>query len=159
MNTITGNEKEIKDPRLQSVVRFYTAFNERSLALMKRTWAENDTISMNNPLGGIKRGWKEIGAVYQRLFSGPVEVYVEFRDFHLVGSSGMFIISGRESGTCSTPDRLINLEIRTSRVFQKLGDEWKLIHHHGSIDNPVLLNRYQEAIHDTVREGGRKDDL
>lgn len=157
MNTISGNENEIKDPRLQSVVQFYTAFNGRNLALMQKTWADGDAISMNNPLGGIKRGWGEIGAVYQRLFTGPVEVYVEFYDFHLVGSNEMFIICGRERGTCATPDTLVNLKIRTSRVFQKFGEGWKQIHHHGSMDNPDLLTQYQQAVNDAVRQGDRND--
>lgn len=40
----------------------------------------------------------------------------------------------------------IDLAIRTSRIFQKSGEEWKLVHHHGSIEDPVLLDRYQRSV-------------
>lgn len=55
----------------QALVQFYGAFNSRNLQMMSENWAQSDEIAMDNPLGGIKRGWAEIQSVYARIFAGP----------------------------------------------------------------------------------------
>jgi hypothetical protein len=42
----------------------------------------------------------------------------------------------------------IDLQIRTSRIFgfSETDNQWFQIHHHGSIDNVDLLDRYQKAV-------------
>ena len=51
---ITGREEQgnLSTP-YQALVQFYCAFN-------------SDDIAMDNPLGGIKRGWEEIQPIYVR---------------------------------------------------------------------------------------------
>lgn len=66
---VTGKEscRDRRDP-LAVLAHFYNAFNGRDLAAMGDNWDHSPDIAMSNPLGGIKRGWEEIGAVYERLF-------------------------------------------------------------------------------------------
>lgn len=61
---ITGNER-CRDQRHPhaALAHFYHAFNERDLAAMGDNWSRAPEIAMSNPLGGIKRGWQEIGQV------------------------------------------------------------------------------------------------
>jgi hypothetical protein len=33
-----------------------------------------------------------------------------------------------------------------SRIFRRVGDRWRQIHHHGSIDDAQLLSAYQQAV-------------
>ena len=72
---------------------------------------------MDNPLGGIKRGWAE-----------------------------MFYAVGRERGYFRLGGEEITLAIRTSRIFRKVNGRWKQSHHHGSIEDPQLLAKYQAAV-------------
>jgi len=46
-----------------ALVEFCRAFNTRGLALMERSWDSPDEASMDNPVGGIRRGWAEIRQV------------------------------------------------------------------------------------------------
>lgn len=146
MHVITGNEKQTADPRLNAVIDFYRAFNSGDLALMQRNWAADPDILMANPLGGMKRGWDEIGAVYDRIFNGPAKVYVEFYDFILRPGGEMFTVIGRELGSFKIAEVAIDLAIRTSRVFQHINGNWRQVHHHGSMDSPELLRQYQAAV-------------
>lgn len=148
---------------LAALEQFYAAFNGRDLGLMARSWAQTDDIALDNPLGGIRRGWGEIRALYERVFSGPATVYVEFYDYTLHAGSEIFYAVGRERGyfRCGVHD--IALAIRTSRVFRNAGDGWKQVHHHGSIEDPVLLARYQAAVSGAQSgpgavNGGRNDE-
>ena len=66
---VTGQEtNEDQRQPAQALSQFYRALNARDLALMQRNWSNTDEAAMDNPLGGIKRGWDEIQPVYQTLF-------------------------------------------------------------------------------------------
>ncbi len=130
----------------EALVHFYYAFNQRDFYAMQENWANDDHIAMDNPLGGIKRGWIEVGQVYQRIFQGTAEIYVEFYDYTIQEYSDIFYAVGRERGYFKSKGEFIELAIRTSRIFQKINGKWSQVHHHGSIENPQLLERYQKAV-------------
>ena len=154
MNTnqtpITGKEskQDLVEP-IRALSDFYEAFNNRDLTKMANNWAQTEEIAMDNPVGGIKRGWEEVRAVYERIFNGKTRVYVEFHDYTIHQHGEMFYAVGRERGNFRVGDTVVNLAIRTSRIFRLLDGQWRQVHHHGSIDEPELLARYQPA----VREG------
>jgi limonene-1,2-epoxide hydrolase len=79
---ITGREDygDVSAP-VQVLREFYHACNSRDMEMMSQNWAPSDDVAMDNPLGGIKRGWSEIRAVYEGIFGGPAAVYVEFFDY------------------------------------------------------------------------------
>jgi ketosteroid isomerase-like protein len=144
---ITGRESLTgRDAALVALIRFYQAFNARDRAAMEANWHNGGDIAMDNPLGGIKRGWTEIGAVYERLFAGPARVVVEFYDYTLHRTPEMFYAVGRERGHFERDGETIELAIRTSRVFRHIAGAWRQVHHHGSIDDPELPARYQRAV-------------
>lgn len=144
---ITGKEdKTSLRADLQVLVEFYDAFNSRDLDRVLRNWAQRDDIVMNNPIGGIKRGWKEIKTVYERIFGGSAQVYVEFYDYTIYKTSEMFYAVGRERGEFHSGETPIKLAIRTTRIYRLLDGQWYQVHHHGSIDDPHLLAQYQSAV-------------
>jgi hypothetical protein len=143
---ITGQEKHYDNKIHEALVQFYKAFNGRDFELMQKNWLNNEEIAMDNPLGGIKRGWEEIKTIYSRIFTGQAKVYVEFYDYTIVPMDGGFVAIGRERGYVETKGKKLGLAIRTSRVYKLLNGEYKQIHHHGSIENPELLREYQELV-------------
>ena len=148
---VTGKEDMPGLPAsLQALSEFYDAFNSRNLEKMSKNWAQTEDIAMDNPLGGIKRGWAEIRAVYERIFSGLARVYVEFYDYTIHDAGDMFYAVGRERGEFRLDEAVLPLAIRTTRIFRMIDNRWQQVHHHGSIEDPELLARYQAAV-----KGGR----
>ncbi len=145
---ITGKNDvtDIQNKEIVVLTKFYKAFNNRDLELMKNVWLNTKEASMNNPLGGIMRDWAEIESVYNKIFNGKAKVYVEFYDFTIHKTENMFFVTGKEKGYFRTDEKEIQLAIRTSRVFIKINGKWKQIQHHGSIDNPELLKKYQKLV-------------
>jgi ketosteroid isomerase-like protein len=144
---IDGTSLEDPSSARGALSEFYRAFNTRDLALLETDWAQSDDAAMDNPVGGIKRGWAEIRSVYERIFTGAAQVQVEFFDYTLHETAELFWAVGRERGTLTRGDLQLQLAIRTTRLFRR--DEsgrWRQIHHHGSIDDPDLLARYQAAV-------------
>ncbi len=146
-NSITGNESKTDiNSTTCALIDFYNAFNNRDIEKMADNWLQSDGIAMDNPLGGIKRGWKEIKSVYDRIFNGSAKVYVEFYDYTIHESENIFYAVGRERGKFQMGESIIDLAIRTSRIFKLMNGEWKQVHHHGSIEDASLLDRYQRAV-------------
>lgn len=144
---ITGKENQGDlSSSYQALVQFYCAFNSGNMQMMSENWAQSEEIAMDNPLGGIKRGWAEIQQVYERIFNGSARVYVEFFDYTIHETAQMFYAVGRERGYFRSAAEDIPLAIRTTRIFQKIDDRWRQVHHHGSIEEPRLLDRYQTAV-------------
>ncbi len=144
---ITGTEniEDHTDP-VFALVEFYKAFNNGNLELMEQNWLQTSEASMSNPLGNLFRGWDQISAVYDRIFSGSTEVYVEYYDISIHQTGDMFCSVGRERGYFKIDSKEIELAIRTSRIYQLENNRWKQLHHHGSIDDPALLADYQSAV-------------
>ena len=144
---ITGREdKKIVAGPLAALSEFYEAFNGADIEKMSGNWMRTPEAAMDNPLGGIKRGWDEIRPVYERIFSGPASVYVEFYDYTIHEGTDLFYAVGRERGEFRLNGITIELAIRTSRIYRRAGGSWLQVHHHGSIDDPELLSRYQNAV-------------
>jgi len=145
---ITGKENliDIKNDKLKALTEFYKAFNGRDFTLMQKNWLNSEEIAMDNPLGGIKRGWEEIKEIYTRIFSGKALVYVEYYDYTIINIDGGFCAVGRERGSVTIGDKALELAIRTSRVYKLVDGAYKQVHHHGSIENPTLLDAYQTLV-------------
>jgi len=151
---ITGAEAQAGDASaLDALIGFYRAFNARDLGGLAANWAEGDAPSMDNPIGGIRRGWPSIREGYAKLFDGRARVEVTFHDFTSQGGGDWHLFVGREKGRCETPDVAVDLRIRTTRWFTKVGGVWRQLHHHGSVDEPALLAAYQRAIFGAPLEG------
>lgn len=129
-----------------AVSEFYEALNTRDMRKMERNWAQTDEAVMDNPLGGVRRGWAEISVVYEKLFGSPGRYRFEFYDYSLHEAGGIFYVVGRERGEYRVTETVLNMAIRTTRVFRLMDGEWRQVHHHGSIDNPALLAAYQGAV-------------
>jgi hypothetical protein len=143
---ITGREPPAGDgSALDALIDFYRAFNASDLKALGANWADGEAPSMDNPIGGIRRGWPAIREGYAKLFSGPATVRVAFHDFSAQGNNDYHLFVGREKGLCVTTAVRLELRIRTSRWFVKVRGAWRQLHHHGSIDEPAMLAEYQRA--------------
>lgn len=144
---ITGSEQiaDLTDPH-DALVEFYKAFNDGNFELMESNWLNQPEAAMSNPLGGVKRGWDEIRGVYKNIFGGYADVFVEYYDYTIVEEDGYFLAVGRERGTFALGGKSIELNIRTSRMFVLRDGRYRQLHHHGSIEDPALLDTYRKGV-------------
>ena len=143
---INGNGSYPEGTPLRALNEFYAAFNHRDLQRMSDVWLQTDEASMDNPLSGIARSWKEISALYAKLFHSDAQIHVEFFDYTLHEYGDIFFVVGRERGEFARHGSVLPLAIRTSRIFARVNGRWQQLHHHGSFDDPKALSQYQEAV-------------
>jgi len=142
-----GNQKSIEGA-IACLETFYYSFNNKNIDTFKKIWYGNDLIQLNNPLGGIIRGAKPITDLYDRIFNSDANVWVKFTDIVYYKTEEMIVFAGTEIGEFSSGNETITLKIRTSRIFcySETEHQWFQVHHHGSIDDPELLKKYQNAV-------------
>lgn len=144
---ISGKEqKESLTPQMRALSEFYQALNGRDMDLMAQNWVQTDEAVMDNPVGGIKRGWNAIREVYELVFGGAGTFWFEFYDYSYHESDEIFYVVGRERGEYRAGEVVLKMAIRTSRVFRLIDGKWRQVHHHGSIEDPELLAAYQKAV-------------
>ena len=97
-------------------------------------------------MGGRRRGWLAIREGYSKLFNGPATIQVAFYDFTSQGGSDWHLFVGREKGVCETAMVSLGLRFRTTRWFIRTNGVRRQLHHHGSIEETMLLADYQRAI-------------
>jgi hypothetical protein len=146
LTEITGREVRDGNDAINALIGFYRAFNARDLEGLEGNWEQGDAPSMDNPMGGIRRGWPSIRDGYLKLFAGPAVVQVTFHDFTSQGGEDWHLFVGREIGTCVTPDMKMEVRFRTTRWFTRRDGTWRQLHHHGSIEEPKMLAAYQRTI-------------
>jgi ketosteroid isomerase-like protein len=128
---------------------FYYALNQADANVLAEVWSGDPLAQLNNPLGGILRGGRAIVDLYKRVFAGPARLQVEFDDVVEYLGERHALFAGREHATYAVGDGPPTaVEIRTSRYFRYQADDgrWLQFHHHGSIDDPVALAAYQQAL-------------
>jgi ketosteroid isomerase-like protein len=130
----------------QALAHFYAAFNAASLDALASNWEQSEDVVMDNPVGGIVRGWPALQQVYRRLVQGQAKIQVESYDYTLHEVGDVFYAVGRERGTVRVGERQVAVAIRTTRLFRRRAGVWRQVHHHGSMDDPAMLAEYQRIL-------------
>ena len=126
---------------------FYHAFNAGDLQLLLSVWADDALIQSDSPLRGVARGLEQVAALYRPLLLGGGLTWLQFDDVVEISTEESVVFTGVERGILAAADDVVPLRIRTTRCFGwiEAAAAWRLVHHHGSIDEPMSLTRYQRA--------------
>ena len=125
----------------------YRALNSADLDLLEAVWLDHPLVQLDNPVGGLLRGRAAVTALYSGLFTGRRRGWVELEALVEIWTPANVVFVGRERGEYVTADQAIPLVIRTTRCVSYVASAggWRLVHDHGSFDDPALLARYQAA--------------
>jgi len=139
-----GDTSELSEQEL-AIYRFYKAFNEKNMEAITKVWANTEDITAENPAGGIRRGWSDLKWVYERVLGSPAKVSAEFYDYTIHVANEVFWSVGRERVFLNFSGEDITMNIRITRIFMIIDEEWRLVHLHGSFEDPEMLFKYQQA--------------
>lgn len=133
---------------------FYFAFNTRSSDLYLQIWADDPLVQVGSPVGGIVRGSATIGALAERMLSGPTRARVQtvLEDIVAYVTSELIVFTGREHGSYTSDsehEAMSELpDVRSICIFRYITEQggWRQIYHSVSIDDADQLARYQRAV-------------
>ena len=116
--------------------KFYAALNgvfNGDATGMNDIWLHSATVTAMRPNGGREVGWEELWAVWQRMAEIFEGGHIELSD-QLIRVDGDFAYEvGLEHGQFSPGGTRMNTEHRVTNIYRRVGDDWKIIHHHTDI--------------------------
>lgn len=120
---------------------FYAALNglcAGSAEGMAGVWSHEPDVSDFGPDGKKHVGWAAVEAQFQKEAAMKMGGTVTCEDVRIVQGSDFGIVTCTERGRGMTIDgKPTELAFRSTNVFRKEGDGWKLVHHHTDPSVPM----------------------
>lgn len=114
--------------------RFYRAFESLDMARMAAMWVQAERAKCVHPGWELLTGWEAIGQSWEAIFANTDAM-------HFVLTEVTVHVYGRVAWvTCvenlsDTPDSPQLTRLLATNIYEKIDDEWRIVHHHAS---PVM---------------------
>jgi ketosteroid isomerase-like protein len=115
--------------------QFWRAFSARDLWAMGRLWAKTENISAIFPAGSTPFvGWENIQESFRRSFAHNRDIRIESHvvGIHAEGGGVAWLVDSVrfEAVQTQTGQPIVMNRMLGSKVFEKSGDKWLLVHFH-----------------------------
>ena len=134
-----------RNPDQQAVVaanrEFYRAFESLDLESMEKVWLKDRQIVCIHPGWRKLSGWGPVMQSWERIFEGVFEMSFEIGDVDVIMTGDLAVVVVEENLTQRGYDGAMKTQVLTTNVFERVGNEWFMVMHHGS---PVMEPRGSE---------------
>ncbi len=114
---------------------FYDAFESLDAEQMEALWLRDQRIVCIHPGWRKLSGWGPIMASWERIFDSAFEMKFELGELDVMISGDLAVIVVEEELTQRGYDGVSRSQVLATNVFERRGDKWFIILHHGS---PVI---------------------
>lgn len=114
---------------------FYEAFESLDIDRMQAVWLQDPRIVCIHPGWRKLLGWGPVMTSWERIFEGAFEMKFEIGEMDVVISGDLAVVILEENLTQRGYDGISRSQVLTTNVFERAGDQWLMILHHGS---PIL---------------------
>ena len=111
---------------------FYRAFESLDVGLMDSLWAHQEYVTCIHPGWSIRVGWPAVRDSWVVIFNNTFSMEFELTELQVQVAADIAWVICTENITSRVGDTPQNSREVATPLFEPLGDEWKLIHHHGS---------------------------
>ncbi len=114
---------------------FYRAFESLEIERMERVWIREQRIVCIHPGWPKLVGWGPIMNSWARIFDGVFEMKFELGEIDVMISGDLAVVIVEENLEQKNYDGIMRSQVLTTNIFERAGEEWLMVSHHGS---PVL---------------------
>lgn len=120
---------------LETNSAFYRAFEKKDLEAMEKVWSQGTASLCIHPGRAYLKGWENIRTTWQQIFANTdyLEVNAELISTDVSGDLAYIVVL--ENILQISQNRRLEAQSMGTNIFERLGQRWYLIHHHGS---PVM---------------------
>jgi len=115
--------------------KFYRAFESLDLENMEKVWLKDRQIVCIHPGWRKLSGWGPVMQSWERIFEGVFEMTFEIGDVDVIMTGDIAVLVVEENLTQRGYDGAMKTQVLTTNVFERVGNEWFMVMHHGS---PVM---------------------
>jgi ketosteroid isomerase-like protein len=138
-NRMTETEKVL----LQNA-RFYEAVENGDLVTLEALWAAGNDVLCIHPGWDVLRGWQEIRASWENIFSSGEPIHFSLRNVEGRISGALGLVHLVEEISIGPNPALQVVRAITTNAFAFDGTSWRMVLHHAS---PVLANGDDQMQH------------
>ena len=115
--------------------KFYRAFESLDIEKMEKVWLKDRQIVCIHPGWRKLSGWGPVMQSWERIFDGVFEMSFEIGDVDVIMTGDVAVLVVEENLTQRGYDGAMKTQVLTTNVFERIGNEWFMVMHHGS---PVM---------------------
>jgi len=131
--------RSVLKQRIEAVTKanqkFYDAFESLDIAKMDEIWAHQEYVTCIHPGWTIRFGWPAVRDSWVLIFNNTFSMTFELTDVMVQVAGDMAWVICVENLTTHQSDEPQQARVLATNLFELIGDEWLMIHHHGS---PVM---------------------
>jgi len=114
---------------------FYRAFESLDMEQMEKVWLKDRQIVCIHPGWRKLAGWGPVMESWERIFGGVFEMKFDIGDVDVIMTGDLAVLTAEENLTQRGYDGTMKTQVLTTNVFERVGNEWFMVMHHGS---PVM---------------------
>ena len=130
-----GAERMLQE-RIEEVTRtnedFYKAFESLDVAAMDRIWAHQEYITCIHPGWSIRVGWPAVRDSWVVIFNNTFSMEFQLTELQVQVAADVAWVICTENITSRVGETTQNSRVVATNLYERIGDDWKIIHHHGS---------------------------
>ena len=111
---------------------FYRAFEGLDVGLMDSIWAHQEYVTCIHPGWSIRVGWPAVRDSWVVIFNNTFSMEFELTEFQVQVAADVAWVICTENITSRVGENPQPSRVVATNLFERIGDEWKIIHHHGS---------------------------
>lgn len=111
---------------------FYDAFESLDVVKMDRVWAQQDYVTCIHPGWTLRSGWPQVRDSWVLIFNNTFSMEFELSDLQIQVAGDVAWVICVENITSRQGETLQETRVLATNLYERMGDEWKMIHHHGS---------------------------
>ncbi len=111
---------------------FYQAFESLELERMENVWLRDPRIVCIHPGWRKLSGWGPVMTSWENIFQNVFEMKFDLGDHEVMISGDLAVVVVEENLTQHGYDGVVRSQVLATNVFERVGDHWFMVLHHGS---------------------------
>ena len=111
---------------------FYQSFENLDVAAMDTIWAHQEYVTCIHPGWSIRVGWPAVRDSWVVIFNNTFSMKFQLTELQVQVAADVAWVICTENITSRVGDVDQNSVVVATNLYERIGETWKIIHHHGS---------------------------
>ena len=116
----------------QANAAFYRSFENLDISAMDKIWAHQEYVTCIHPGWSIRVGWPAVRDSWVVIFNNTFSMKFDLTELQVQVAADVAWVICTENITSRVGEADQNSVVVATNLYERIGDEWKIIHHHGS---------------------------
>lgn len=111
---------------------FYKAFEGLDIVAMDHIWAHQEYVTCIHPGWSIRVGWPAVRDSWVVIFNNTFSMEFRLTELQVQVAADVAWVICTENISSRVGETTQNSRVVATNLYERIGDTWKIIHHHGS---------------------------